>query len=303
MVEKPMPASSLPPAPSKDAGWTVRRVLAWTREEFTRRGVDNPRLDSEVLLAHALHVTRMQLYLDLDKPLLPAELATYKALVKRRAAREPVSHILGQREFWGRPFHVTKDTLAPRPDTETVVDDVLTWAKGRPAPLRVLDVGTGTGCLAITLALELAGSVVTAVDLSPAALDVARVNTAALNAPVELLESDLLAALPSDARFDVVVSNPPYLTTPEWEAADPEVRQHEPLLALVGGDEDGLALHRRLAATLRDRVNPGGGIWAELGWKQGPAALALWQAAWPDATVTLLKDLEKRDRVVRVLLA
>lgn len=280
--------------------WTIRRVLAWTVEEFGRRKVDNPRLDADLLLAHALGVKRLHIYMDLDKPLRPEELTSFKALVRRRAAREPVSHILGRREFWGRPFQVTGDTLAPRPETEFIVQEVLGRWKGRPAP-SVVDVGTGTGCLAITLALELAGADVKGVDISPAALAVARGNGAALGAAVQWLESDMDAALAADARFDVVVSNPPYLTRAEWDAAPPEVRNHEPVLALVGADDDGLGHHRALARRFWPRVKPGGGLWAELGAGQGATALALWQAAAPGTDVAVLRDLAGLDRVVRVL--
>ncbi|MBI5496454.1 MAG: peptide chain release factor N(5)-glutamine methyltransferase [Deltaproteobacteria bacterium] len=287
------------PTDNPDATWTVGRVLAWTREEFQRRGVDNPRLDAEVLLAHALSTTRLKLYLELDKPLGPAELAAYRALVKRRAAREPVSHVVGAREFWGRAFRVTADTLAPRPETETLVEEVLAWQRARPAAPApaVLDVGTGTGCLAITLALEIPGAVVTAVDVSAAALAVAQHNAEALHATVRLLQSDVVTALAPDDTFDVVVSNPPYVTESEWAAAEPEVRDHEPRLALVGSGADGLGFHRRLLAEVFPRVRPGGLLLAEIGHQQEEAARALWSAA---GQVDVVKDLERRDRAVRV---
>jgi release factor glutamine methyltransferase len=295
---KPTGLPSLPPP--TDTPWTVRRVLAWTREEFLRRGVDGARLDAEVLLAHALKCSRMQLYLEMDKPLLPDELGAFKAMVKRRAARVPVSQIVGSREFWNRRFSVSSNVLTPRPETEQLVEDVLAHAKTRPVS-SILDVGTGSGCLAISLALELAGSRVTAVDVSPEALVVARANGTELGATVEWLQSDLLTALPAEARFDVVVSNPPYLTPAEWDVAMPEVKQHEPRLALVGDGDDGLGHHRRLAQQVLPRLIAGGGAWIELGWKQGPAALELWKAAASsDDTVDLLKDLEGRDRVIRV---
>ncbi|MEW5852012.1 MAG: peptide chain release factor N(5)-glutamine methyltransferase [Myxococcota bacterium] len=284
---------------AKDAPWTVGRVMAWTREEFQKRKLDSPRLDAEILLGQALGLTRVQLYMDWEKPLKPEELTAFKNMVRRRAAREPVSLIIGEREFYGRPFKVTRDTLTPRPDTETLVEDVVRRHRGREG-LRILDVGTGTGCIAITLALELPGSTVTAVDISAGALEVARENSARLGANVELLLSDMDGALAAAARFDVVVSNPPYLTEAEWKEAPPEVRDYEPRTALVGDDVDGLGHHRALAGKLWPRVLSGGGLWAELGWKQGPAAVTLWKDLAGAADVTLLQDLEKRDRVVRV---
>jgi release factor glutamine methyltransferase len=290
------------PRQDDNPAWTIRRVLQWTREEFTRRDIENPRLDAEVLLGHALSLTRMQLYLDLERPLSPAELSGYRALVKRRSAREPVSHIVGRREFWSRPFAVTADTLAPRPETEHLIELALEHRKRALAatfPLAVLDVGTGTGCLAITLKLEWPDAAVTAVDLSPKALEVARQNATALGADVAFLLGDLDAPLPADARFHMVVSNPPYLTESEWEDAPPEVKQHEPRLALVGADADGLGHHRALAQRVWPRLLPGGLMLVELGHQQGASARALWATAVGDrGEVSLVQDLEKRDRVI-----
>lgn len=305
LVSMPPAESAKPhPAPAtREVPWTIRRVLMWTVEEFTKRKVETPRLDADVLLAHALGVTRLQLYLDMDKPLKGDELTSFKAMVRRRASREPVSHILGRREFWGRTFTVTKDTLAPRPETELIIEDVLACCKTRTVPVgSVVDVGTGTGCLAITLALEIPAVVVTAVDLSEQALEVARANSVGLKATIHCIAGDMDAGLPQEARYDVVVSNPPYLTQPEWECAPPEVRDHEPAMALVGADADGLGHHRALLKRFWPRVQPGGGLWAEIGSTQGEAASALWQAGVEvGASVTVLKDLAGLDRVVRVL--
>jgi len=290
------------PATPDSQPWTIRRVLAWTREEFVRRQLDSPRLDAELLLGHALNLTRMQLYLDLDRPLAAAELAGFKALVKRRAAREPVSQIVGTREFFSRPFKVTRDTLTPRPETEHIIEDVMErLKKAAPPSVAMVDVGTGTGCIAITLRLQWKDSVVTALDISKEALQVARGNAASLQADVTFLESDMDAALPADAQFHVVVSNPPYLTEGEFKAADPEVREWEPRMALVGDDADGLGHHRRLARLFWPRVLPGGGLWAELGAGQGAAAKALWTEVAGDAgDVVILKDLAGLDRIARV---
>ena len=290
------------PRTPPDVPWTTRRVLTWTQEELVRRKVDSPRLDAEVLLAAALGVSRLQLYLDMDKPLRPDELTAFRAMVRRRSAREPVSHILGRREFWGRPFVVTPDVLCPRPETEGIVEDALAHAKRRTGtPPCILDVGTGTGCLAVTLALELLGAVVTAVDISPAALEVARRNAQALGATVTFLLGDMAGPLAADASFDIVVSNPPYLTAAEWGEAPPEVRNHEPKVALVGADADGLGHHRALASSVWPRVGASGVLWAELGAGQGVAGVRLWESAVGGAgKVDLLKDLAGRDRVVRV---
>jgi release factor glutamine methyltransferase len=283
------------------APWTIRRVLDWTRDEFLRRKIESARLDAEVLLGKALGLSRMQLYLDMDRPLSTSELAVYRALVKRRTTHEPVSQIVGEREFWSRPFRVTADTLTPRPETELVVEHVLAMLRAFPQEgrLRILDVGTGTGCLAVTLALELPDADVTAVDVSGAALKVACENAARLGAAVRFLHSDMDAQLSPEEVFDVVVSNPPYLAEADWVQAQPEVRLHEPKVALLGGDDDGLGFHRQLAARVWPRTRRM--LLAELGWCQGPAALHLWREAVSSAAeATVLKDWERRDRVVVV---
>lgn len=277
-------------------------MLAWTREEFERRKLDSPRLDAEILLGHALSMTRMQIYLDLDRPLAPQELSTFKALMKRRTAREPVSQIVGNKEFYSRNFKVTRDVLTPRPETEHIVEDVVKFLKpGTIASPSIVDVGTGTGCLACILKLEVKSSVVTALDISEKAIAIARENARALDADITITLSDMDAGLPADARFHVVVSNPPYLTANELTQADPEVREFEPRVALVGDDADGLGHHRRLAKSFWPRVLDGGGLWAELGSTQGPAARKLWaEHVGPSGDVVILKDLAGHDRVVRV---
>lgn len=281
--------------------WTVRRVLAWTREEFDRRGVDNPKLDAELLLAHALGSQRIQLYMEMDKPLLAAELVAFRALMKRRAQREPVSHILGRRDFWKHTFRVTPHTLAPRPESELLVELALAHPRAASTPRRVLDVGTGTGCLAICLALEWKDALVHALEVDDDTLAVARANAVALNAPVEFHLGNLAGPWAPQGAYDVVVSNPPYLTPVEWESVDPEVKRHEPKGALVGWDDDGLGHHRALLQRVWPAVAAGGVMLVELGAGQGPAAMDIWSSS--GGTVTLHRDLAQRDRVVRVVRA
>ena len=207
-------------------------------------GSTSARLDSELLCAQALGLRRIDLYLQFDRPLDEHELSAIRELVRRRGKGEPVAYITGTREFYGRPFAVTRDVLVPRPDTETLVQRAVAFLRARTgAELRVADLGTGSGCIAITLAAEVPGMSVTATDVSAAALDVARANAERLEVPGTFVESSWADAL--DGTFDLVVSNPPYVTTAELDAVDRDVRDFEPHGALLGG-EDGLDAYRAL---------------------------------------------------------
>jgi release factor glutamine methyltransferase len=239
--------------------WTPLKLLAWSQDWFAKKGVDAPRLTAELLLAHALRCDRVRLYLDFDKPLAEPELTSYRELVKRRAEGEPTAYLVGKREFYGRPFRVTPAVLVPRPETELVVEAALA---ALPEGGGALDLCTGTGAIGVTLALEKKGVRVVATDLSPEALAVARENASALGATVELLEGDLFAAVAPGLRFDVIVSNPPYVPTGELAGLSREVRR-EPPLALDGG-ADGLALLRRIVTEAPRWLSPGGALVLEM---------------------------------------
>jgi len=239
--------------------WTPLKLIAWTQGYLARAGVDAPRLTAELLLAQALSCDRVRLYLDFDKPLGAPERAAFRALVKRRAEGEPTAWLLGRREFFGRSFRTDARALVPRPETELLVEAALA---ALPRGGALLDLCTGTGCVAISAALSRPGARVVATELSPGALALARENAAALGAAVELLEGDLFAPLPSGVRFDVVASNPPYVPTGELAGLSREVRR-EPLLALDGGP-DGLALLSRIVAGAPERLRPGGTLALEM---------------------------------------
>lgn len=239
--------------------WTPLKLLAWSQEWFAKKGVDAPRLTGELLLAHALGCDRVRLYLDFDKPLGDVELSAFRALVKRRADGEPTAYLVGKRKFYGRPFRVGPAVLVPRPETELVVEAALA---ALPEGGSALDLCTGSGAIGVTLALEKAGARVVATDLSGGALAVARENAAALGATVELLEGDLFAPLAEGRRFDVIVSNPPYVPTGELPGLSREV-QREPAMALDGG-ADGLALLRRIVAGAARWLAPGGTLVLEM---------------------------------------
>lgn len=275
--------------------WTIRKVLTWTTQHFEKRQVDAPRLTAEVLLSHVLKLGRVRLYVDLDRPLSKEELGAFRGLIERRLAGEPTQYLTGVKEFYNRPFKVDARVLIPRPETELLVEAALR-ALPKDAPSRALDVCTGSGCIAISLAAERPQATVVATDLSPDACALARENAEALQVAARLtvLQGDLFAPLPPDARFQVVVSNPPYIDSAELPTLSPEVRR-EPKLALDGGP-DGLALIRRVVTGGRRWLEPGGLLAMEIGETQGAAVLELLRAAgYADARVE--KDLERRERM------
>lgn len=239
--------------------WTPLKLVAWTQGHFVRSQVDAPRLTAEILLAHALGCDRVRLYLDFDKPVAEKELAAFRDLVRRRAAGEPTAYLTGKKEFCGRTFKADRRALIPRPETELLVEAAL---RALPDGGRALDLCTGSGCVAITMALARPGARVLAVDLSPEALALAGENAAALGARVELLQGDLYDPLPPDLRFDVVVANPPYVPTREVPALAREL-SHEPAMAIDGG-EGGLAVAARLIAGAPAHLSAGGTLVVEM---------------------------------------
>jgi release factor glutamine methyltransferase len=275
--------------------WTLRKLLTWTTQHFEKRGVDAPRLTTEVLLAHVLKTTRVRLYVDLDRPMEKTELAAFRSLIERRMAGEPTQYLTGVREFYNRPFKVDPRVLIPRPETELLVEAAL-HKLPKDGPGLALDVCTGSGCIAISLAAERPQATVMATDLSADACALARENAQALGVAerVTVLQGNLYAPLPPDARFDVVASNPPYIASGEIPTLSAEVRR-EPHMALDGGP-DGLVLIRKVIEGARRVLKPGGLLAMEIGETQGEAVKALLQAAgYDDARVE--KDLERRDRL------
>ena len=273
---------------------TIRFVLGATAKLFEERGLPSARLDAEVLLAHVLGSSRIQLYTDHDRPLAEAELEPYRALVRRRLQREPVAYLTGVREFHGITLAVDARVLVPRPETEHLVEEALARAGDR-SDLRIADVATGSGAVAIALGKALgARACVWASDRSPDALEVARANAARVGVEVTFALGDLGAPLEPQGPFDVVTANLPYLTAAEMDTRAPELR-FEPELALAGG-ADGLDLVRRLIAEAPRLLSAGGTLCLEIGAAQGDATLALFGHGWTDAH--LVHDLAGLPRVV-----
>ena len=244
---------------------TVLEAIQRSTGFLARKGVDSPRLQVELLLAHALGVPRLKLYLNFEQILTGAHLETVRELVRRRGNREPLQHIIGSTSFCGFEIKVNRHVLVPRPETEMLAERA--WhclAALNPPPGAALDFGTGSGCLAIALAAQCPGAQVHAADISEEALHVARENAALNNLKIQFHSGDGFAALPRGLPFDLIVSNPPYVPSAEIEALAPEVRDHDPRLALDGG-ADGLDFYRRLAAEAANHLRPAGRMLLESG--------------------------------------
>lgn len=290
---------------SQTDAWTIGRLLQWTSDYLQQHGAESPRLDAEVLLAHARGCPRIALYTAFDELVSDEVRAAFRALVKRRAEGMPVAYLVGQKEFYSLPFRVTPDVLIPRPETELLVVTLLDLVKARrkllgaDAPLRVADVGTGSGIIAVCAARH-GGCLSTALDLSPAALAVAADNAARLGVAerVRTVLSDLMAALPIEERFDFVVSNPPYVSEAELAALAPDVRRHEPRLALVAGQR-GTEVIERLIPQAAERLLAGGSLLLEISPMIEQAVRRLVEAEPRLALGPTIKDLAGRPRVVQ----
>lgn len=269
--------------------WTILSVIDWTATKL------DSRLEAQLLLAHVLGCSRVQLYTGFDKPLAEPELAAYRALIKRRLAGESVAYLLGEQEFWGMPFYVDANVLVPRPDTETVIEVARERRADRSAPCRVLDLCTGSGAIACALAKELPAATVYATDVSAAAAAIAvrNVERNKLGDRVTVRVGDLFAPVAGET-FDLIASNPPYIASSVIPTLQLEVRK-EPILALDGG-ASGLAFYERIAREAPAHLTPDGVIVLEHGFDQGVTVGEILVAAgWVD--VTLVHDLGRNPRV------
>jgi len=277
--------------------WTIREVLDWTAKDFASRGIASARLDAELLVAKALGIDRIGLYLDLSRPLDEIERGAIRSLVARRREREPVAYILGHRDFYGRRFLVTSDVLIPRPDTETLAEHALECIP-KDVRCRVLDVGTGSGVLAITIAAERPSAEVTATDISSAALEVASQNARRLEV-ADQIRFQCIDLLDSGEEYDVVVSNPPYVARRDMETLEVDVRQYEPRLALEAG-EDGLDVVRALLTASAPVAQPGSQMLLEIGAGQAPTVSEIARSGSAWEPVAVYPDLNRIERVVHL---
>lgn len=287
--------STQSPTPER---WTVGDVLQWTAAYFRRKGIANPRLDAEVLLAHALGVERLHLYMNYDRPLLPAERERYRELVRRRAAREPVALIVAEKEFWSTPLRAAAGVLVPRPETELLVEVVLREIKNMSSP-RILEIGTGSGAVSIALSKERPDAAIVATDVDPLALSAAAHNSemAGVAARVHVVGMDLFVGLRRGARFDVICSNPPYVPADMIPTLQPEIVLFEPRRALDGGP-DGLDVIRRIAADAVHFLADRGVLALEIGEDQATAVTEILIHAGISRDVRTFSDLAGKPRVV-----
>ncbi len=284
------------------AGTSVGEARRWATGLLATSS-ETPRLDAEVLLAHVLGVGRTALVADRARCLSPAQAEQFTEMVRRRLKGEPVAYLVGRRAFYDVELSVDARVLVPRPETELLVEAALSWARSTAVgPLRVVDVGTGSGALAIVLARHLPGASVIATDLSGQALEVAASNLATLGLSdrITLVRCDLLTCL--GGPIELIVSNPPYVPRDRLPTLPADVRLYEPRCALDGGDA-GLELISRLLHQAASRLARPGLLLAEIDETQGPACHALATTLWPPATVSVLRDLAGLDRVLRVELA
>jgi release factor glutamine methyltransferase len=257
-------------APGQETVWTIGKLIDWTTAWFSEKGIEGGRLAAELLLARALNCRKIELYTRYDQVPPDDQRAVFRELVRQAGQHTPIAYLLGHREFFSLEFTVTPAVLIPRPDTETLVQRAIQICRSEPQrTFQVLDIGTGSGCIAISIAKYASNAVVTASDISPEAVDVARGNVErhGLTERVRVIQADLAhletASVPAGG-FDLVVSNPPYVAECIWEELPPHIREHEPRIALTPGPE-GLEIHRRLAAEVPDVLAPGGTLLVEIG--------------------------------------
>ena len=278
---------------------TLREALTGARSQIEALGSDEAALEAELLLMHALGVDRAPLYARLQDPLKADVSETFEALLKRRLAHEPVAYITGHREFFGLDFEVSPAALIPRPETETLVELTLAFAREHRGDITIADIGTGAGTIAISLASQLASARITATDVSQEALELARRNAKQLGVSerIDFRPGDLL--WPLESPVEILVANLPYVTTAQWQPMPPEIREHEPHSALDGG-VDGLDIIRRLLNDAPSRLAPNGALFCEIGDWQGDTVRSLAAKAFPNARIEVHPDLAGRDRVLAV---
>ena len=286
--------------------WTLLDTVTWTAAYFEDKGVDSPRLTAEMLMCHCLGMDRLSLYLEFDRPMNPEELSDYKALIRRRIEREPVAYITGKKGFWDIEVSVSPRVLIPRPDTETLMEAGLSEIKRLQEirgklPLKILELGSGSGALIISLALAMPGHDYVAVDVSPAAAGITLGNARRLGCTpgLSVVCGSWLDPFGAGTVFDVILSNPPYIPTRDIETLEPEIKQYEPRLALDGGD-DGLACISEILHQAPAHLAPGGVLLMETGFDQKSSVEALAETLPVYGDFQSVRDEAGHHRVVKL---
>lgn len=290
----------MPETPSTPTTWTIGNLLAWTKGHLEKCGVEDARLCAELLLAKAMGLKRIELYARFDQEPAESQRAAFREMVKAAAAHQPIAYLIGEKEFYSLAFKVTPDVLIPRPETELLVELSLVWCKEHPQErIDLWDIGTGSGCIAVTICKRCPAVHAIASDTSEAALRVAEENARRHGierirfAPADLLD------LPADAseRFDIIVSNPPYVADSQRDSLPANVRDHEPAAALFAGP-DGLSIYRRMAAGVHQRLKPGGLLALEVGQGQASEVETVMARSGSLTPAGRFKDLARIERVV-----
>ncbi len=293
--------TSSPSNPSAVQSWTTRTLLDWMRSAFTDKGIDSPRLSAEMLLCHVIGCERLELYTQADRPATPQERAALRELVTRSLGHEPIQYLVGEAWFFSHPFSVDPRVLIPRPSTETLLEHALQSLRDRESenPVRMADIGTGSGCIAISALKALPGATCLAVDLSADALQVAKANAERHSVldRLELAEGNLLDPLAGAEPFDLIMSNPPYIPDHEWDAVEPNVKDHEPTMALRSGPT-GLELVGRLIEDAPQLLRAGGRLSIEIAACTAEQALAQATQHALLEHAQILKDLDDLPRVL-----
>jgi len=289
-------------SPAQNDPWTISRLLTWTRSHFETHKLDQPRLCAELLLSHALNCPKIQLYTDFERIPDAAPLSAFRELVKRAAQHEPIAYLLGSKEFFSLEFEVNHTVLVPRPETETLVQLALDHGRGTTETIHVLDIGTGSGCIAVAIAKYLVTAQIVATDISPEALAVAQRNANQHDVAnrIRFIEADGFefpeSNRPNDG-FDLICTNPPYVAQDEASTLPPEVRDYEPAEALFGGS-DGLEAYRSLADGVGAWLRPGGRFITEIGMGQAEAVIELFSKPGVLQHVKTHPDAAHIERVV-----
>jgi release factor glutamine methyltransferase len=287
---------------TRESSFSIRDALAWGAQALREAAIENARLDADVLLRHALDMERERLYMNIEAPISAGQEAKFRQLVLRRSRREPVAYITGHKEFWSLDFVVTPAVLIPRPETELLVEVALQYVR-KTGSVQIIDLGTGSGAISVCLAKEAAEAKIVAVDISPIALDVARVNAEhhGVTGRIRFLSGDLFAPLkPLRETFNVIVSNPPYIRTSELSTLTPEISSWEPMIALDGGAE-GIDACRRIIEEGHEYLAHGGAIVLEIGADIAPAVVELFAHSGSYGPVSVYRDYAGKDRVIAAM--
>jgi release factor glutamine methyltransferase len=281
--------------------WTIKKLLEWVTGYFEEKGIDSPRLSAELLLCVVLKLERIQLYTLYDRVVTLPQLAQLRALVKRAGEHEPIAYLVGRCEFYSLPLTITPDCLIPRPETEHLVEKAILFLRERTGSQHVLDLCTGSGCITAAIAKNVDDAKVVATDISDTALKVAagNIEKLKLTEQVQILCGDLFDPIIEgldDGRFDLIVSNPPYVSEPEYAALDKNVKDYEPEGALLAG-ADGLDVYKRIVEKVDNFLKPDGTLMMEIGYAQGPAVRKLLEENGVFKTVAIEKDFANNDRI------